>query len=119
MTTTKGTYDPAFVPISTVSTSGKNDTGAQYVDNIPEKDGIIELKQIPTRRMEIPEAIRNLSPEERLAAEKKLVRRIDFRLLPMLVLMYIMNYLVCKLYRSWQRSKADLSRIGITLLPRD
>ena len=32
-------------------------------------------------------------PQLRSIAEKKLVRRIDLRLLPMLVLMYIMNYL--------------------------
>ena len=34
-----------------------------------------------------------LTPEERAVAERALVRKIDTRLLPMLVLMYIMNYL--------------------------
>jgi sugar phosphate permease len=34
-----------------------------------------------------------MSPEQRKAAEKSLVRKIDIRLLPMIVLMYIMNYL--------------------------
>lgn len=42
---------------------------------------------------ELPELLRGLSPEERASLEKKLVRRIDLRLLPLLVLMYIMNYL--------------------------
>lgn len=42
---------------------------------------------------EVPELLRDLTPEERAAMEKKLVRKIDLRLLPMLVLMYIMNYL--------------------------
>lgn len=32
------------------------------------------------------------SPEERRKAEKKLVRRIDLRLLPILFIMYILNY---------------------------
>jgi hypothetical protein len=100
MATSKGIYDPTFVPLSNVSTSGKNETGAHYVDNIvspygEEKDGSNELKPTSTRRSEIPDTIKNLSPEERKVAEKKLLRRIDFRLLPMLVLMYIMNYLVC------------------------
>lgn len=43
--------------------------------------------------MEAPELVRNMSPEERAHAEKMLVRKIDFRLMPMLVLMYILNYL--------------------------
>jgi len=43
--------------------------------------------------MEPPMLVRAMSPEQRQAAEKKLVRKIDFRLLPMLILMYIMNYL--------------------------
>ncbi|KAG9695591.1 MFS transporter, partial [Aureobasidium melanogenum] len=44
-------------------------------------------------RAEAPELVRNMSPEERAHAEKVLVRKIDFRLMPMLVLMYILNYL--------------------------
>jgi hypothetical protein len=44
-------------------------------------------------RMEAPELVRNMSPEERAHAEKVLVRKIDFRLMPMLVIMYILNYL--------------------------
>ncbi len=48
---------------------------------------------VPVRRMEAPELVKNLSLDERQAAEKKLVRRIDRRLLPMLIIMYIMNYL--------------------------
>lgn len=34
-----------------------------------------------------------MSPEERIAVEKKLVRRIDLTLLPILMVMYILNYL--------------------------
>lgn len=40
-----------------------------------------------------PEIIRAMTAEERAAAEKRLVRKIDFRLLPMMVLMYILNYI--------------------------
>ena len=43
--------------------------------------------------MRAPEWIRNLSVEERIAVEGKLKRKLDTRLMPMIVLMYIMNYL--------------------------
>jgi hypothetical protein len=46
-----------------------------------------------TRTLEAPEWIRDLSPEERIDIEGKLKRKIDLRLLPMVILMYIMNYL--------------------------
>lgn len=47
----------------------------------------------PRRTFEAPELIRNLTVEERVKLEAKLVRKIDFRLLPMVILCYIMNYL--------------------------
>lgn len=40
-----------------------------------------------------PVLVAAMSPERRAEAEKALVRKIDFRLMPMIVLMYIMNYL--------------------------
>lgn len=40
-----------------------------------------------------PMSIRHLSPEELLALEKQMRRRIDIRLMPMLILMYILNYM--------------------------
>lgn len=43
--------------------------------------------------MRAPEWIRKLSVEERIAVEGKLKRKLDTRLMPMIVLMYIMNYL--------------------------
>lgn len=52
------------------------------------------LGTVPTaRRFEAPEFIRNWTPEERHAAEKRLKAKIDLRLMPMIILMYIMNYL--------------------------
>jgi len=41
----------------------------------------------------LPSTLQGLSKEEIRVLEKKLVRRIDLRLLPMLVIMYILNYL--------------------------
>lgn len=48
---------------------------------------------VPVRTREAPPLVKNLSPEERHRLERALVRRIDRRLLPMVVLMYILNYL--------------------------
>ncbi|KAF7861440.1 hypothetical protein EAF04_008005 [Stromatinia cepivora] len=45
------------------------------------------------RVLQPPEWIAALSPEERLSIESKLKRKIDIRLLPMVIIMYIMNYL--------------------------
>jgi len=44
-------------------------------------------------KMEPPPLVREMSPEYRIAIEAKLKRKIDLRLMPMIILMYIMNYL--------------------------
>jgi hypothetical protein len=43
--------------------------------------------------LEAPAYIQSLTHEERIRAEKALVRKIDLRLLPAIIIMYIMNYL--------------------------
>lgn len=54
----------------------------------------LNTTQTSTRRKrEAPPLIRDLTREERHRLELALVRKIDFRLLPMIVLMYILNYL--------------------------
>ncbi|KAL8937129.1 MAG: hypothetical protein Q9216_004576 [Gyalolechia sp. 2 TL-2023] len=45
------------------------------------------------RRREAPPLVRDLAPEERARLEKVLVAKIDLHLLPMLIIMYLMNYL--------------------------
>ena len=50
-------------------------------------------KHPPTAKRQPPPYVRCLSPEERAVAEKKLVRRIDLRLIPTIIVMYILNYL--------------------------
>ena len=61
---------------------------SELVDNaeLPNAD-------VPIRQLEAPPLVRDLSQEERFRLERKLVRKIDIRLLPMLILMYIMNYI--------------------------
>ncbi|KAL1297483.1 hypothetical protein AAFC00_005005 [Neodothiora populina] len=60
-----------------------------------EKDGALFCEDVASINTanRVPELLRDLAPEERQRLEKKLVRRIDLRLLPMLVIMYILNYL--------------------------
>ncbi|KAK6206819.1 hypothetical protein QIS74_13307 [Colletotrichum tabaci] len=41
----------------------------------------------------LPELLKGLSKDELAALEKKLIRRLDTRMLPTMILMYIMNYL--------------------------
>ncbi|KAL2006869.1 hypothetical protein VTN00DRAFT_9537 [Thermoascus crustaceus] len=47
----------------------------------------------PSPRKEPPPYVVSLSPGERERAERALVRKIDLRLLPMIIIIYIMNYL--------------------------
>ena len=65
------------------------DIDKSYVDNIE----VIANANKPNPRKEAPAYVAGLSPEERAAAEKALVRKIDIRLLPMIIVMYILNYL--------------------------
>ncbi|KAI0179351.1 major facilitator superfamily domain-containing protein [Hypoxylon sp. FL1284] len=55
--------------------------------------GVADLEQATFRGLRPPEIIARLTPEQRIELENRLRRKIDFRLLPMLVLMYILNYI--------------------------
>ena len=56
-------------------------------------DTSIANHAVPNRVREAPPLIKIMSDEERDRCEAALVRRIDIRLMPMVILMYIMNYL--------------------------
>jgi len=63
-------------------------------DSISEKQKDVYFEEtLDATRAQLPDSLRGLPKEELNALEKKLVRRIDIRLLPMLVIMYILNYL--------------------------
>ncbi|CAJ2502445.1 Uu.00g098390.m01.CDS01 [Anthostomella pinea] len=55
--------------------------------------GVAHLDQAQARGLRIPEILAKLSPAERLELERKLRKKIDWRLLPMVILMYILNYI--------------------------
>lgn len=45
------------------------------------------------RSFQPPQILRNLTSDELARLEAKLLRKIDFRILPMILVMYILNYL--------------------------
>jgi hypothetical protein len=65
------------------------DIDKSYVDNVE----VVANANKPNPRKEAPAYVAGLTPEEREKAEKALVRKIDLRLLPMIIIMYILNYL--------------------------
>jgi sugar phosphate permease len=58
--------------------------GAPYHESTP---------TTPRNTMEAPELVKAMSPDDRVKFEKLLLRKIDLRLLPAVIIMYIMNYL--------------------------
>ncbi|MCJ1435677.1 hypothetical protein MMC27_005052 [Xylographa pallens] len=74
---------------------GENGYDGLEKGTIEYADGLeLSATQTSTRRKrEAPPLIMNLSREERHRLERALVRKIDFRLLPMIIIMYILNYL--------------------------
>ncbi|KAF2997991.1 hypothetical protein E8E13_006907 [Curvularia kusanoi] len=65
------------------------------IDKKPRADCIDDTVPEPagTSRVSAPPLVAAMSQEQRVAAEAKLRKKIDTRLLPMIILMYIMNYL--------------------------
>ncbi|KAK2603668.1 hypothetical protein QQS21_004141 [Conoideocrella luteorostrata] len=62
-------------------------------DIIRPTDSADEPAKDSQRRFQPPEVIRHLTHEERQHLEKALLRKIDIRILPMIIIMYILNYI--------------------------
>lgn len=58
-----------------------------------EKPAAVRIEDPEPQRLQPPELIRNLTPEERHELETRLKRKVDARLLPAIIIMYIMNYI--------------------------
>lgn len=72
---------------SSDSDNGLDKGATQHIDDLE------NVSHPNSLAAEAPELVRNMTPEQRLTAETRLKRKIDMRLLPMIILMYIMNYL--------------------------
>ncbi|KAL8801811.1 MAG: hypothetical protein Q9182_004218 [Xanthomendoza sp. 2 TL-2023] len=72
--------------------NGDDKLDVEHVSNTSSLDPTEAARPARSRR-EAPPLVRDLAPEERAGLENALVKKIDLRLLPMLILMYLMNYL--------------------------
>lgn len=70
----------------------------QQSSNNPDRKSVSEGNIANVAVPQLPPLLRNLSPEELDECEKRLRRKIDMRLLPALILIYIMNYLDRQVY---------------------
>ncbi|KAF8858919.1 MFS general substrate transporter [Acephala macrosclerotiorum] len=68
------------------SSTDKKDA-VEFIENASGHDSV------PYKKSRAPELVRDLSPETRQTLENALRRKIDLRLMPLVVLMYILNYL--------------------------
>ncbi|KAK4542676.1 hypothetical protein LTR36_006248 [Oleoguttula mirabilis] len=81
----------AFAPVEQVAPgdSKESQLAAERLDDV--ENGAAAMK--PSRTLEAPPLVAALSADERKEKERAMVRKIDFRLLPPVIIMYIMNYL--------------------------
>ena len=84
--------DPADQKID-VEHASSNEYHGDHKTPVPALGAKTSLEAAQRRLLQPPEIIAMMSPEQRADLEKRLVRKIDWRLLPMIVLMYIMNYI--------------------------
>ncbi len=74
--------------------SGSDKANTHQIDHVGKDSAIAAgITQGTTRKRQAPEFIRNMTPEVRQATELRLRKKLDLRIMPMIVLMYIMNYL--------------------------
>ena len=67
--------------------------GEQITPRLSSDGPTVEAVKGGTRGLQPPEFLRHLTMEERLALEDKLKKKIDWRLLPYVIVMYILNYI--------------------------
>ncbi|KAI0521788.1 major facilitator superfamily domain-containing protein [Xylaria bambusicola] len=79
--------------ISDVGRASSSHDDAKSVHVVDTSGNVADVQQAVARGLQPPEIIMRLTPEERIKLEKHLVRKIDWRLLPMIIIMYILNYI--------------------------
>jgi hypothetical protein len=95
--------DERPAPAGTANTTAQGDavrpapqTNKDATDDIALAEVSIDSKAPAAAKkwgLQPPEILRSMSAEERVALETKLRRKIDLRLLPMIIIMYILNYI--------------------------
>lgn len=56
-------------------------------------EGVIHEESAARRGLQMPAILAAMTPEQRAELEVRLRRRIDWRLMPMIIVMYILNYI--------------------------
>jgi hypothetical protein len=77
----------------TTSSVPSKDMNKTSFDQLELVEDVSVHNSVPGKQSRAPELVRNMTPEVREKLENSLRRKIDLRLLPMIVLMYILNYL--------------------------
>ncbi|KAL2824946.1 major facilitator superfamily domain-containing protein [Aspergillus cavernicola] len=77
---------------NSISQDPEGDIHKSHVDNVEFVQEVANSNR-PNPRKEAPPYVAGLTPEEREKAENALIRKVDIRLLPMIIIMYILNYL--------------------------
>ncbi|KAK4945976.1 hypothetical protein LTR10_014778 [Elasticomyces elasticus] len=68
-------------------------TTSNEYPRLGEKESLENIEVAIDVDAELPDVLRHLSPEQRTTLEKKLVRKIDFRTLPILIILFLLNIL--------------------------
>jgi hypothetical protein len=80
--------------ITSISSTPRNDDMSKAnVDHVELVEESSIHGSVPGKPSRAPEIIRAMTPEHRQKLETSLRRKIDLRLMPMVVIMYILNYL--------------------------
>ncbi|KAJ1326714.1 MFS transporter ACS family allantoate permease [Microdochium nivale] len=70
-----------------------HDDGAHHPSKNTVGEGVIHEESAIRRGLQMPAILAAMTPEQRAEAEVRLRRRIDRRLMPMVIVMYILNYI--------------------------
>lgn len=92
MSTAKDNYEQGLGGVD-IESGSDDKVRVQHVDHGGKDGGVSAIATSSRPAFEPPEYVRNLTPDQRIEVEAKLKRKLDIRLMPMIVLMYIMNYL--------------------------
>jgi hypothetical protein len=94
-----------------------HDSSDKAVDESRMETSSLKLEAAATPDRGMPECLRNMTEEQRNELEKRLLRKVDRRLLPMMIIIYIMNYLDRFVGRRTSMVFTLLTDVGMQLEP--
>jgi hypothetical protein len=95
------------------------DSSDNAVEEFRMETSSLKLEDAVTTDRGMPECLRNMTKEQRNELEKRLLRKVDRRLLPMMIIIYIINYLNQFVRRRNSIAFTSLPKIGMQLGPLD